>query len=155
MELKVKQITQKDEAFFEVTKWMKDWWKEEEGLTFDETEAIMDRSLNEEGYPKTYALTRGEEVVGVFQLTLFDLHVTPDLYPWLANVYVKKEERGKGYSRLLLNEAVRIAREDGIKRLWLFTSHEGLYEKYGFTLDRLVDTFTKTPRIQRLYFQDL
>ena len=105
-------------------------------------------------FPRTYALFVDKKVVGVFQFTLFDLHVTPNIYPWLANVFVDENERGKGYSKYLLDYACKVAKEIGIKRLWLFTSHVGLYERYGFEFEREVDTYTKNPRLQRIYFQD-
>jgi GNAT superfamily N-acetyltransferase len=155
MNIVVKQITNKDDSFFIVTKWMQSWWEKEENLTFEESHAIMERSLSVTDFPRTYALFVDGKVVGAFQFTLFDLHVAPNLYPWLANVYIDREERGKGYSRFLLSEAVRLARESGIKKLWLFTSHVGLYEKYGFEFEGEIDTFTKKPRMQRLYSQIL
>lgn len=151
MKLQIKKITQKDNAYHIITEWFKEWWQEEEGYSFDETEAIMSHSLNSTRFPCTYAMFADDKVVGAFQFTLFDLHVRPDIYPWLANVYVAKEERGKGYSRFLLESAVRLAKEEGIQKLWLFTSHVGLYERYGFELECEVDVFTKTPRIQRIY----
>lgn len=151
MELKIKKLIKKDDAYYTITEWFKEWWKVEEGFTFEETEAIMSHSLNGSGFPRTYAMFDGDKVVGAFQFTLFDLHVRPDIYPWLANVYVAKEERGKGYSKFLLESAVKIAKEEKLDKLWLFTSHVGLYERYGFVYESEVDVFTKKPRIQRLY----
>ncbi len=155
MNLSIKKLTNKDSAFYTVTEWFKKWWQEEEGLTFLETEAIMERSLNDSTFPRTYGVFDGDKIVGVFQFTLFDLHVRPDLYPWLANVYVDEKERGKGYSKFLLESAVKIAQDEGIEKLWLFTSHVNLYERYGFVFDGLVDTVSKEPRYQRLYSMEL
>ena len=38
--------------------------------------------------------------------------------------------------------------------VYLYTSHQGLYEKFGWTFVEEVDTFLK-PRMQRLYRLDL
>lgn len=153
MKIEIKQITTRSDAFFEICKWFKSWWGKEEKLLPEETQAIMENSINVTEFPRTYALFVDNKVVGVFQFTLFDLHVAPNIYPYLANVYVDENERGKGYSKYLLDGAVNIAKEIGLKKLWLFTSHVGLYERYGFKFEREVDTFTKSPRIQRIYSQ--
>ncbi|MBR7111182.1 MAG: GNAT family N-acetyltransferase [Clostridia bacterium] len=155
MEIEIRQITSKSEEFFAITNWFKSWWRKEENLTCDETQAIMENSICVTEFPRTYALFVDKKVVGAFQFTLFDLHVTPNIYPWLANVYVDEGERGKGYSKYLLEGAVQKAKEIGFKKLWLFTSHVGLYERYGFEFVKEVDTFTKNPRIQRIYVQNL
>ena len=151
MKIELKQITQKDNAFYTICEWMKEWWEKEENLSYAETQAIMDRSISVTDFPRTYALFVDEKVVGAFQFTLFDLHVAPNIYPWLANVFVAKDERGKGYSVHLIEKAVSLAKNIGIKRLWLFTHHENLYERYGFKLEEMIDTFVKNPREQRLY----
>ena len=39
----------------------------------------------------------------------------------------------------------------GIKELYIFTKHCGLYEKYGWVFVDSIDTYSKYPRIQRLY----
>lgn len=153
--MRVEQLTTKNKDFYQIREWFRLWWQEEENLNFLETDAIMERSLNKDGYPQTWAVYDEDRLVGVFQFTLFDLHVRPNLYPWLANVYVKEEERGKGYSKFLLESAVSIARNLGIKKLWLFTTHVGLYERYGFEFVEEVDTVSKEPREQRLYAMEL
>ena len=39
----------------------------------------------------------------------------------------------------------------GLKELYLFTRHEGLYERFGFVLKEAFPTFLKEGDIQRLY----
>lgn len=55
----------------------------------------------------------------------------------LRKMYLLKEERGKGYGKLLLNHALKKAEELGYKKIVLETASAlkeaiALYEKYGF-----------------------
>ena len=88
----------------------------------------------------------------MYQFLYCDLEVRPDIYPWLANVYIEKERRGRGLGRKLL-ESVRdsAARNTDFEYLYLFTAHNGLYEKYGWEFVSEIDTFEEKDRIQRLY----
>ena len=82
-----------------------------------------------------------------------DLFSRPDIYPWLANVYIDKAYRAYGYGRVLLNSVKKTAEKAGLKELYLFTTHEGLYEKFGWDFIQEIDTFLE-PRTQRLYRLD-
>ena len=88
----------------------------------------------------------------MYQFRLDDLFVRPDIYPWLANVYVSEEHRGKGYGKAL-NESVRqMARENlSCDEIYLYTHHVGLYEKYGWEYVSQIDTVTAEPRMQLFY----
>lgn len=54
-----------------------------------------------------------------------------DLSPWYATMYVKKKYRGKGYSKLLNEAILNEARKRKIKRIYLKTSLNNYYEKFG------------------------
>jgi len=92
--------------------------------------------------------------VGMYQFTNGDLFPRPDLYPWLANLYIDPACRGAGLGRFLIESVRRHATNAGLKELYLFTTHSGLYEKFGWTLVQEIDTFLE-PRIQRLYKTEL
>ena len=79
------------------------------------------------------------------------MDIRPNLYPWLANLYLAPEYRGKGYSCFLIGAVKEEAEKAGLHELFLYTAHEGLYERYGWEFCGMVDTFRKTPRMQRLY----
>ena len=54
-------------------------------------------------------LVIGDELIGFISIFPFDSEEEKDLTPWYATMYVKKEHRGLGYSKILndaiLNEA--------------------------------------------------
>lgn len=54
-----------------------------------------------------------------------------DLTPWMGFVYTFPEHRGHHYAGLLMNEALKLAKADGMSEIYISTNHVGLYEKYG------------------------
>lgn len=57
--------------------------------------------------------------------------------PWLASLYVRPAERGRGLGRRLVLAAQAEASRAGYPRLWLFTlEHEALYRSLGWQFHR-------------------
>ena len=54
-----------------------------------------------------------------------------DLKPWYATMYVKKEYRGKGYSKILNEAILKEAKKRGFERVYLKTDLINYYEKFG------------------------
>ena len=150
MELRIAKITD-DSQLEKITGWMYGWWGEAEGYAYDAVRSYMAHSLNDVRLPQTYGLYLGEELIGMYQFTYGDLFARPDIYPWLANVYVDKAYRNKGYGGYLLGSVRENARKNlRESELYLFTVHQGLYEKYGWEQTGETDTFLE-PHRQRLY----
>ena len=84
-----------------------------------------------------------------------DLYGRPDLYPWLVNVYVPEEHRGKSVCRFMMEQVGLTARNAGLSSLYLYTSHVGLYEKFGWKFVEEVPTFQEKSPIERLYRLEL
>lgn len=149
MEPVVRRIT--DAADLDrMTRWMHEWWGREEGFPVEAVRACMTRSLQTARLPQTFGLYLQDELIGMYQFTMSDLFVRPDVYPWLANVYIVPEYRGAGYGRILLGSVRENAAALGLPELFLFTAHEGLYERYGWEFVGMTDTHL-SPRQQRLY----
>lgn len=145
----VRRIT--DDADLDLmTRWMYEWWGTAEGFTQEAVRACMARSLQTERLPQTFGLYLQGELIGMYQFTMSDLFVRPDVYPWLANVYIAPAHRGAGYGRILLGSVRENAAALGLPELFLFTAHQGLYERYGWAFIGMTDTHL-TPRQQRLY----
>lgn len=151
--LEFRQIIEIDDKNLEImTDWMYNWWGQEEGYTFNSVKCFIKHSLQKTRLPKTYGLFSDGIIIGMFQFTYEDLEVRPDIYPWLANLYVDEEYRNKGVARLLLEKVNEIAKTElNFNELYLFTEHKGLYEKFGWEYVSELDTYLKTPRVQRLY----
>ena len=156
-DLEFKQIIEIDDYNLDImTNWLYNWWGQEDGYTFESLRNYLENTFQENILPKTYGLFIDGKIIGMFQFTYEDLEVRPDIYPWLANLYVDKEYRNKGIARLLLKKILEIAASSvSHDELYLYTKHIGLYEKFGWDFVSEIDTEIKTPRLQRLYRLDL
>ena len=72
-----------------------------------------------------------------------------DLSPWYATMYVKKEYRGNGYSKLLNDAILKEAKKRGFSKIYLKTTLENYYEKWGAIY------LEKMPNGEKLYYFDL
>lgn len=135
--------------------WMYNWWGKSEGWTKEKVVHYMEHSFNSELLPKTIVVfNENNEEVAMCQVTMHDLSSRPDIYPYLANLYVDVPFRHNGLVKVLLDKALEVAKEFGIKTLYLFTPHENLYDKYDWQQIGYVETF-QTPHLQRLYKYEL
>lgn len=120
-----------NEIFKEIIEWNYNWW----GHNIDKDVFIsnMEHSLNSDKLPQTYVAVEGNIPLGLFQIAYFDdLEARPDLSPWLINVFVGEKYRKKGVFNFMMNKLPEVLEKIQIKRLFLYTYHNDLYEKYGF-----------------------
>lgn len=109
----------------------------------------MQHSMEDNRLPQTYGVFLDNEIIGMYQFAYDDLSVRPDIYPWLANVYIDEKYRGKGYGRRLLESVYDNAKENiDFNKLFLYTKHIGLYEKFGWNFIGEVDTFKKSKELK-------
>ena len=133
-----------------LTEWMYGWWGKKEGYSKEAVGCYLSHSFGTDRLPQTFGLFLNGNLIGMYQFTNGDLFVRPDIYPWLANVYIDEKYRSAGYGRILLSSVRKSAEEAGLKELFLFTAHCGLYEKFGWEFIEEIDTYLE-PRLQRLY----
>jgi len=152
MKFKVKQVTDYTKINFDkLCDWMFNWWGKSEGKSKEWVEHYMQHSFNKNSLPFTIiAFNEQNEEVAMCQVTMHDLEVRPDIYPYVANLFVQNEYRGNGLVNMLLKKALSVAQKIGVYEIYIYTEHVGLYEKYGWEFVGEIDTFL-SPRIQRLY----
>lgn len=155
--LKFKQITKLDDENLNImTDWMFEWWGKKDGYSLESVRAYLQTSFQKKRLPQTYGLFLDGKIIGMCEFTLWDLRARPDIYPWLANVYVDKAYRGQGYGRELLKHMEEEAKKNlPFDEVFLYTIHDGLYEKFGWKYICEIDTYHENPRIQKLYKIDL
>ena len=151
--MKIIQFTEKSGPIFEkIVSWNYEWWGKKTGKSMDAVKCYIEHSVNSEKLPQTFVALDNGEVVGMYQLSMNDdLFGRPDIYPWLINVYVAPEHRGKQICRILMDTVKEHAKKAGITTLYLYTSHVGLYEKFGWEFMEFVDTFEMNAEKERLY----
>jgi GNAT superfamily N-acetyltransferase len=76
-------------------------------------------------------LLDGAELIGFISLFPEDCEEEKELSPWYATMYVKKEYRKCGYSRMLNDAILKEAKNRGFKTIYLKTNLKNYYEKLG------------------------
>lgn len=104
--------------------------------------------FNDEYYCKLILLD-DNTLIGFISIFLNDGNERKDLSPWYATMYVKEEYRGKGYSKILNDAILKEAKRRNIKKIYLKTTLENYYEKFGAKY--LEDLNEK----EKLYYFDL
>ena len=139
--------------FTSVYDWNYRWWGVRDGINPAEVRCTLAHSLNRgDRLPQTFVAVEDGQALGMYQLSMIDdLYCRPDLYPWLIDVYVAEPCRGRGVGRALLGTVPENARKAGLTELYLYTTHAGLYEKFGWTFLEEVDTFRPERPKERLY----
>lgn len=75
-----------------------------------------------------------ENIIGFCVLKLKNLKKYPEFYPWLSDVMILEQYRGKGYGKLLLSHAEKILRKLGYKTIYVWTDQvPDFYRKLGFS----------------------
>ena len=70
-------------------------------------------------------------LIGFISLLKTDGNDRTDLTPWYGTMYVKKQFRNKGYSKILNNAILREAKILGYNKVYLKTTLVNYYEKFG------------------------
>ena len=155
--IEIKQITKIDNDTLDIiTKWMYNWWGKEDGYVFEEVKCFMEHSLQENRLPQTYGIFVDSKIVGMYQFAYEDLSIRPDIYPWLANVYIDEAYRNNGFCRKMMETVKEKAKKNlDFNEIYLYTKHQGLYEKFGWKYVSDFDTYRKSPRIPGLYKLEL
>lgn len=76
-------------------------------------------------------LVDNKELIGFISLFPEDCEEEKILTPWYATMYVKKEYRKHGYSKILNDAILREAKDRGFERVYLKTNLKNYYEKFG------------------------
>ena len=141
------------EAFEKICLWCHEWWGVRDGLTLEQVRYNMKHSLGTgKQLPQTFIARINGKTAGMYQLSMSDdLQSRPDLYPWLINVYVEEDERGKGVCREMMKTVAENAKGAGLEHLYLYTKHTGLYEKFGWEFIETAPTFRADSPVERVY----
>lgn len=75
-------------------------------------------------------LVDNDKLIGFISLFPYDGD-DKEFYPWYATMFVKKEYRGLGYSKILNDAILEEAKKRGFKEIYLKTELNNYYEKFG------------------------
>ena len=134
--LKIFNIKDKKEYIRDVAELTQKEWgsktnsKEEFDIKINKKISKILSNLDNKYYCKLILLD-DEKLVGFISIFPTDGDERNDLTPWYATIYVKKEYRGKGYSRILNEAILSEAKSRGFNKIYLKTELKGYYEKFG------------------------
>lgn len=94
-------------------------------------------------------LVNDKELVGFISLFKYDGSERRELTPWYATMYVRKDYRKMGYSKILNEAILKEARFLGYKKIYLKSNLINYYEKFGA---KYID---KLSNGESLYYIDL
>lgn len=134
--LKIYNIQEKQEYLREVaTLTQKEWGrktnsKEEFEEKVNKKIAKIINNLDNPLYCKLILLD-DDTLIGFISIFPTDGDERTDLSPWYSTMFVKKDYRGNGYSKLLNDAILEEAKKRGFKKLYLKTNLVNYYEKFG------------------------
>lgn len=108
----------------------------DDGDTYEEVKCFMIHSILKDRLPQTYGLFLNEEIIGMYQFSYEDLSIRPDIYPWLANVYIDEKYRNNGYCRKMM-ETVKT----NAKIIWILKKYTCIQNILGFTRNLIGNIF--------------
>jgi GNAT superfamily N-acetyltransferase len=83
------------------------------------------------------------EVLGAVGLDTYDLDERQDTTPWVTGMIVRRDRRGQGVGRTLMQHLERWAAEHEIADAWVGTDLAlGFYQRCGWTLEESFTTST-------------
>lgn len=107
------------------------------------------RILEEDKVISILGLLDNDKLIGFISLFKYDGDETKKLTPWYATMYVKKEYRNKGYSKILNDAILNEAKKKGYDRIYLKSNLVNYYEKFGA---KYIKTLSNK---EKLYYIDL
>jgi GNAT superfamily N-acetyltransferase len=85
-------------------------------------ECFLRRAAISSALPAVLVAMRNDSFIGSVNLLENEMTTRPELSPWMGQLFVKDEERGRGVGRILVDAAIAHAATLGYRRLHLFTS---------------------------------
>lgn len=133
--LKIYNIKDKMEYFKEISELtVKEWGKYSSKDEFDtkvnKKIKKIKNYLKRNDYCKLILLD-DDSLIGFISIFPTDGEERKDLSPWYATMYVKKEYRNLGYSKILNTAILKEAKKRGFSKLYLKTDLNNYYEKFG------------------------
>jgi predicted GNAT family N-acyltransferase len=126
----------------QLAQWYFDEWGElTQASSVHTVESRLQEYLNSDKIPLIIIATNAGELAGAVQLKFREMTIYPDKEHWIGGVYVGEKFRGKKLATTLVDKAIDLAQEMGVKELYLQTKrlNGGLYRKLGWkVVDKVV-----------------
>ena len=119
----------KEVAILEYEEWADNKEKDKKNRIAKKIEKIKS-NLNKDDFCKLILLGN-DMLIGFISIFPNDCDECINLKPWYATMYVKKEYRGKGYSKILNDAILKESKKRNYNEIFLKTELNNYYEKFG------------------------
>ena len=130
MEIRIINLAERIDLLDRVSQWIWKEWASDKSIEYVKYSILHNTQTDR--VPMTYVALQGEEPIGTVSIWMNDLRCRQDLYPWMASLFVIEKMRNKGIGTLLQNHVIEEAKKLEYKDLYLYTDHNGFYEKFGW-----------------------
>ncbi len=94
--------------------------------------AEMMRENRFSDWEAVFAAVNRDNIIGFCTFLKTDYYPENRYSPWISTVFVDEAARGKHISHAMIEAAIRYAKENGFKTVYIPSDMEGFYEKCGF-----------------------
>ena len=117
------------------------WKKINPMLDYKEsTENILSMKDNSEQLPIGIALVKKDKIIGFCTLRENRLKNYPEINPWICNVLVFKQFRGKGYAKMMLDFAGQKLKALGYNKIYVWTDQTpDFYKKLDWGYEKEIE----------------
>lgn len=106
-------------------------WSNKEKKLSEYIEYKVNKIQTDDKVISILGLVDNSKLIGFISLFKYDGEEMKSLTPWYATMYIKKDYRGNGYSRILNDAVLNEARKLGYNKVYLKSDLVNYYEKFG------------------------
>lgn len=129
MNFDIIRITERPELKTAAAEWFHEKW----GIPYEAYLESMEEAMSGKGaVPQWYLALYGERIAAGMGVIANDFHDRTDLTPNVCAVFTEPDFRCQGLAGRLLGFVADDMKSGGIDALYLLTSHDSFYERYGW-----------------------
>lgn len=129
MNFDIIRITERPELKTAAAEWFHEKW----GIPYEAYLESMEEAMSGKGaVPQWYLALYGDRIAAGMGVIANDFHDRTDLTPNVCAVFTEPDFRCQGLAGRLLGFVADDMRSSGIDALYLLTSHDSFYERYGW-----------------------
>lgn len=133
--MKIIDLAKTPECIQQLAEWHHTEWSYlNPGGTVEKRVEKMQTYLNNQLIPKMFVCKDNDTLLGSAAIVVSDMDTRATLSPWLASVYVEKNNRNRGIGSTLVKHVINYAQAAKFSDLYLFTpSQKNFYESIGWS----------------------
>ncbi|CAG7647094.1 hypothetical protein PAESOLCIP111_05308 [Paenibacillus solanacearum] len=152
MDIQIVNLADRMEYVDEVSEWF--WHKWGKYQSKENMKYTTIHTAQHDRVPLTYIALSGDRLVGTIAIWTNDLRCRQDLFPWMTNLFVKKDMQDQGIDILLQNHIIKVVQKLGFTKLYLISTNDNeYYENTGWTFMETAPMVMGD--MTKIYYKDL